>query len=407
MTDNGLKLTDNHIDFEFGWEAYDKDISCDKREIKHLLHDLNSPVYIAKKDGKTGVAQTCMKNGAVPGNIAGFAPAYGMEELGDPGFRADYGTKYSYYAGAMANGIASEEMVIALGKAGFLSSFGAGGLIPARVEEAIKTIQKQLPQGPYAFNLIHSPVEPALEKGAVDLYLKYGVKCVEAAAFIALTPYIVHYRVAGLRRKKNNEIVAENKIIAKISRREVAIKFMEPPPDSMVQKLFRDNLITREQAEMAKHVPMADDITAEADSGGHTDNRPMVSLLPSIIALKDEIQAKYKYKQPLRVGVGGGIGTPGAALAAFSMGAAFVVTGSVNQACIESGSCEHTKKLLAVADMADVTMAPASDMFEMGVKLQVLKRGTMFAMRAQKLYNLYSTYDSIDETKKALTKSGK
>jgi hypothetical protein len=33
-------------------------------------------------------------------------------------------------------------------------------------------------------------------------------------------------------------------------------------------------------------------------------------------------------------------------------------------------------------------------MFEMGVKLQVLKRGTMFAMRAQKLYDLYRTYSS-------------
>jgi PfaD family protein len=31
-------------------------------------------------------------------------------------------------------------------------------------------------------------------------------------------------------------------------------------------------------------------------------------------------------------------------------------------------------------------------MFEMGVKLQVLKRGTMFAMRAQKLYDLYRTH---------------
>ncbi len=46
--------------------------------------------------------------------------------------------------------------------------------------------------------------------------------------------------------------------------------------------------------------------------------------------------------------------------------------------------------------MTDVTMAPASDMFEMGVKVQVLKRGTMFAMRAQKLYELYSRYDSLE-----------
>ena len=42
-------------------------------------------------------------------------------------------------------------------------------------------------------------------------------------------------------------------------------------------------------------------------------------------------------------------------------------------------------------------MAPASDMFEMGVKVQVLKRGTMFAMRGQKLYEVYQKYESIDE----------
>jgi PfaD family protein len=40
-------------------------------------------------------------------------------------------------------------------------------------------------------------------------------------------------------------------------------------------------------------------------------------------------------------------------------------------------------------------MAPAADMFEMGVKVQVLKRGTLFAMRAQKLYDWYRQYDGI------------
>jgi trans-AT polyketide synthase, acyltransferase and oxidoreductase domains len=142
---------------------------------------------------------------------------------------------------------------------------------------------------------------------------------------------------------------------------------------------------------------MADDITVEADSGGHTDNRPLVCLLPSIIALRNEIQEQYNYQQPIRIGVAGGIATPESALAAFMMGAAYIMTGSINQSCIESGACNHTKKLLAQAEMADMIMAPAADMFEMGVKLQVLKRGTMFPMRAQKLYELYRTYDSIEQ----------
>ena len=52
--------------------------------------------------------------------------------------------------------------------------------------------------------------------------------------------------------------------------------------------------------------------------------------------------------------------------------------------------------MLAAADIADIAMAPAADMFEMGVELQVLKRGTMFAPRAKKLYSLYTTYPSLD-----------
>ena len=42
--------------------------------------------------------------------------------------------------------------------------------------------------------------------------------------------------------------------------------------------------------------------------------------------------------------------------------------------------------------MIDVVMAPAADMFEMGVKVQVLKRGTLFPMRAQRLFELYPAY---------------
>jgi trans-AT polyketide synthase, acyltransferase and oxidoreductase domains len=41
-------------------------------------------------------------------------------------------------------------------------------------------------------------------------------------------------------------------------------------------------------------------------------------------------------------------------------------------------------------------MAPAADMFEMGVKLQVLKKGSLFGVRAQKLYDIYNAYDSIE-----------
>jgi PfaD family protein len=302
--------------------------------------------------------------------------------------------------GAMANGIASEAMVISLGQQNILASFGAGGLGLERVEQAINTIQHALPQGPYVFNFIHNPSEDAIEWGTIDLYLKYGVNIIEAAAFFNMTLSLVYYRTKGLTQDAQGNVAIKNKIIAKVSRREVATVFMQPAPDDLLNKLLAKGLISQQQAQLAQQVPMADDIIVEADSGGHTDNRPLSVLLPSVIALRDEIQAQRQYPIEIRVGAGGGVGTPDAALACYIMGAAFVVTGSVNQSCIEAGASEHTRKLLAQAGMADVVMAPASDMFERGIKLQVLKKGTLFPMRAQKLLDLYNTYKGLDEIPK-------
>jgi PfaD family protein len=377
-------------------------IAFEQNAIKDKLLSLDKPCYIVRVADNIGVTNDGYLTPADNASSAQVEllislPPLQLQQFGDPNFLRVHAVQYAYMTGAMAGGIASEEMVIAVGKQKLLSSYGAGGLTPDRIETAINRIQEALPHGPYAFNLIHSPNEPPIEHRAVELYLKYQVTTVEASAFLDLTPNIVYYRVAGLGLNANSQIEIKNKVIAKISRREVATKFLQPAPVRILKDLIQQGLVTELQANLASQVPMADDITVEADSGGHTDNRPLVCLLPSIISLRDEIQAQYQYEKPIRIGVAGGIGTPESALAAFMMGAAYIVTGSINQSCIESGACDYTKKLLAQAEMADMMMAPAADMFEMGVKLQVLKRGTMFPMRAQKLYELYRTYDSIED----------
>ena len=157
----------------------------------------------------------------------------------------------------------------------------------------------------------------------------------------------------------------------------------------MVRELLQQGLITPEEADLSQEIPMAQDLTAEADSGGHTDNRPAISLFPTMISLRDAYNQKFQYPEPLCVGFAGGISTPESTAAAFQMGAAYVLTGSVNQSCRESGTSPGVKELLARAEQADVAMAPAADMFEIGARVQVLKRGTMFSVRAEKLYNIY------------------
>lgn len=396
--DNGLRLSPTAISQP--WHGSVEALAFTGQEIKACLTNLEQPCYIVERAGQTGatnVAPVWENYQAAPqGETRAMVAPLALHQFGDPTFLQAHGVRYAYTGGAMANAISSEEMVIAFGRAGMLCSFGAAGLVPTRLTAAIQRIQQALPNGPYAFNLIHSPSEEALEQNAVELYLKHQVQTVEASAFLALTPHLVRYRAAGLRLNQQNQIEIQNRIIAKISRTEVASQFLQPAPAKLLQPLVAAGLITAQQAELAEHVPVADDVTAEADSGGHTDNRPLVSLLPAILALRDELQAKYQFAQPVRVGAGGGISTPAAALGAFMMGAAYLVTGSVNQACTEAGASEHTRKLLAEAGMADVMMAPAADMFEMGVKLQVLKKGTLFPMRAQKLYELYQRYDSLE-----------
>ena len=311
------------------------------------------------------------------------------EFLGDESFRRDHRLRYAYVAGAMANGIASTQLVGEMAGAGMLAFFGAAGLGLERIESAINELARSHPGAPYGFNLIHSPNEPDLEAGVVDLYLRRGIRLVEASAYLRLTLPVVRYRVNGIKRDTAGRIVTPNRVIAKVSRVEVATQFFSPPPKEFLDELVRRGEITGEQALLAASIPMAQDLTAEADSGGHTDNRPLVTLLPTLLALRDRLQGQFGYEQPLRVGAAGGLSTPAGLAAAFAMGAAYVLTGSVNQACVESGSSDAVRRMLAQAEQADIAMAPAADMFEMGVRVQVLKRGTMFPMRAAKLYDLY------------------
>ncbi len=372
--------------------------------LQKALLRLSRPFFLLDIDGQMGVAYDggLSFDSRVPGKketlpLLAYVPAGHPKNLGDPLFKQRHGLTYAYVAGAMANGITSVEMVRVMSEAGMLGMFGAAGLSVSGIEDAVLELQRLLKGRPFGSNLIHSPSDPEHEMAVVRLYLKHNVRLVSASAYLSLTLPLVYYRVKGIFRNHEGSVVCRNKVIGKVSRIEVAKKFMSPPPEKILQQLVEKKLITREEALLAGDVPVADDITAEADSGGHTDNQPAIALLPTMLALRDEMVSKFNYQTPICVGLAGGIATPASTAAAFAMGAAYVLTGSINQSCLEAGTSEKVRCMLAESCQADVTMAPAADMFEMGIKVQVLKRGTMFAFRAAKLYELYSQYDSIED----------
>jgi trans-AT polyketide synthase, acyltransferase and oxidoreductase domains len=320
------------------------------------------------------------------------------QRLGSAEFRADHGVRYAYVAGSMYKGVSSVEMVVRMGRAGLLGYFGTGGLRPDRVDAAIQGIQRALgPDGPYGMNLLANAERPEREEQTVDLFLARQVRRVEAAAFIQVSPALVRYRLTGVRPGPAGSVAVPNRVLAKVSRPDVAEAFLGPPPAALVDHLLATGRISREEAALAGRITLADDVCAEADSGGHTDQRALVTLLPAMTRQRDRAARQLPGAAPVRVGVAGGIGTPEAVAGAFVMGADFVLTGSINQCTVEAGTSDAAKDLLQQAEVHDTAMVPAGDMLEIGARAQVLKRGLFFPARANKLYDIYRSCGSLDD----------
>ncbi len=365
-----------------------------------LRHVREPSVVVRGPDGRLGVGRggqlASVANGHSFPLVASLPPVY-PEWLGDRAFCEQVGLRFPYVVGEMANGIATVEMVLAAGEAGMLGFFGAAGLGYDRVETAVRRLRDEAAgRFPWGVNLIHSPNEAKLEERVAALLIDAQVPLISASAFMALTPAVVHVAYAGVHTDAAGRVVRPRTVFAKISRPEVARRFLSPAPADMLQRLVQRGLLTPDEARLAATLPVAEALTVEADSGGHTDNQTLTALFPTIVGLRDALAVENGYSRPIHCGAAGGIGTPSAVAAAFQLGAAFVTTGSVNQAAVESGLSEPGKALLARAELADVAMAPAADMFELGVDVQVLKRGTMFAARAKRLYDAYKTYGAIE-----------
>ncbi|ACE85007.1 ACP S-malonyltransferase [Cellvibrio japonicus] len=318
--------------------------------------------------------------------------------LGNILFRQTYHVKYAYVCGSMYRGIASKEMVINMARNGMLAFLGAGGLPLDSIRQDVIHIKNAIAdKASFGVNFLCNLNHPDAEMDLVRLLVDLGVNHIEASAFVTVTPALVWYRIAGLEQGADGAIKCNHHIMAKLSRPEVADVFLSPAPQRIVDELLTANLITLQQAEWSRKVPMSHAICVEADSGGHTDMGNPTILFPTMKKLCEAKQAHHQYAQPIFVGLAGGIGTPESAAAAFFLGADFILTGSINQCTVESGASDAVKDILQTINVKDTAYAPAGDMFEIGAKIQVLKKGTFFAARANKLYQIYNHFDGIDD----------
>jgi len=255
------------------WTKGDLSPESGDNAIKAAIADVANPVYLVNKDDRLAVAKDGTatigdvvesiqsdKSSGFP--LYAYIPPLLPENLGDQYFKKSYNLRFPYVVGAMANGITSVKMVEKTGRGGMIGFFGSAGLSLDEIESAIFRLKETLPDSPFGFNLIHSPNDPELEAAVVDLYLNRSVKFISASAYLDLTLPLVYFRIKGIHRDSSGNIICPNKIIAKVSRIEVARKFFSPPTDKLLSQLVEQKMITKQEAALAESVPMACDLTA-------------------------------------------------------------------------------------------------------------------------------------------------
>src|SRR5262249_28101910 len=147
----------------------------DDADLLAAVRTLREPAHVVAEPttGRLGVARggdllsRDQANGEPTFELVGTLPPIWPEWLRDRSFCETHGLRFPYVTGAMANGIATPAIVIAMARAGMLGFLGAAGLSHARISERLDEIDAALHGTglPWGANLIHSPNEPDLERG--------------------------------------------------------------------------------------------------------------------------------------------------------------------------------------------------------------------------------------------------
>lgn len=318
--------------------------------------------------------------------------------LGNAEFKKANGLQYAYLCGPMYCNISSSKMVVELAKAGMLGFLGTDGCKVEQIKKEISIIHNSLEQNEaFGVSITWNPNQEETESELIQLCINENIRRIEASEYMMISKNLVKYRVQGLYLNEEDSVVVQNHIFAKLSRIEVAEIFMSPPPEKIITELLKTGEITELEAKCASRISIADNITIADYSMSYTGTSHAVYLISLLKKSAQEHKEKYGYTNNIAIGATGGIGNPETAAAAFYFGADYIQTGSINQSCMEANVNHEVKDILQKIDIYDTEFASCENMFELGAKVQVVKKGLFYQARANHLYDLYRQYNSIDE----------
>ncbi|MEN8907794.1 MAG: hypothetical protein ABF289_17730 [Clostridiales bacterium] len=379
---------------EFIWNGKLRKISKSS-SINDKLLDLELPLFVLKnyKNLVVGVAEdgiiTSEELETTKLICSGIIPKLLPEDLGSSRFLHRFGLKYAYVAGAMYNAISSKEMIIELAKNGYLGIYGTKDVEFDQIENDIVKIKSIIPERIFGCNIVHNVIEEQFEMKLIKMLLKYKINILEVSSFVNITLPLAYYRIVGIKERIEGGFVIGNKIMVKVSRVEIAKNFLKPAPEKIIRELINMSLINERQAKIAKEIPMADAITLEDNENNITQS------FSYLVDQRDELYKNSNTKYDVFLGLTGGIGSPVIALNMFNNGADYIVTGTINQCTVESGISDKAKNSLSSCDISDVISLHFNGDFNINKKINVLKKGTLFPMRVNKLYNIYNKYKNL------------
>lgn len=313
--------------------------------------------------------------------------------IGSEEFKKDYDVDFAYAVGGMCKGISSVAMIKKLSDSRILGFLGSYKLKLDEAKELIDQALSCMEHHRIGVNVTYDALNLENHIEVMDYIIKKDIRNLEVSEYRMIDLSIVKYRLKSLSIDKDSKFVVPHKILAKVSSREMAEKFCSPAPEELVQILYQNNEITEFEAKYAKYLPMCDDLCIEY----YTQGQSALGYIQTMKEMSRSLYEKYKLFQCPRVGFAGGIGNPQTVAVSFLLGADFVVTGSMNQCSVEASTSDIVKDNLQSLDDTDFTYAVVSDLFEFEEKKSIVKKGSLYHIRASRLYEVYNRYDSIEE----------
>jgi trans-AT polyketide synthase/acyltransferase/oxidoreductase domain-containing protein len=291
-----------------------------------------------------------------------------------------YRLRLPYLVDALPCGVSGPAMLRRLAGAGLLGFLGTRRRSAAQVAADVRDLSPEDVRGRWGIELPAERLDPGRAREIVSLALEAGVARAVTDGWAGVSPQLVRWRFT-----RGSTGAGPRRLLVRVAGSDQAAAFLCPAPAGLVAQLVRSGELDEAEADEARRRPVATEICVQPEpDGGST-----ASLLMSVLRATREASGNGEgRREPVSVGVGG-IGTPEEVASALLLGADFLVTGAINACTPQARTCDAVKDLLATVTMADTVLAPSADLFRQGGREHMVRKATLFPVRAAHLYGLH------------------